>query len=241
MRTTFGTALFLGLAACMYASSPVVAGDGTEHRTIAVSGHGEVSVSADRAILSFAVETSAKKATEAAAENAAKSGNVVRRIKERLDAADRVQTVRYSLDPRYERPERGKVQRPRIIGYVAQNEVRVQTHDLKGVGGLVDAAIEAGANRISNLQFTLKKRDSYLRQALAEAGAQARAEAESIAAALGVKLKQVLSASTSSGPVVLPKRQPYMRAAAVAARPPTPMEPGAVTVAATLYVTYEIE
>ena len=215
--------------------------DGPKRRTIQVSGYGEISVAPDLVIISFAVETATDQAAVAVEQNAARSSKVAAAIKQRLGSKDHVSTTRYSLEPRYQQPERGSTAPPRITGYLARNDVRVETHALDDVGRLIDAATEAGANRVSDLQFTLEDRNPQLRAALAKAGAEARAQAESIASALGVQLKQVLSATTQSAPIVPRRYEGAAMMAAAEARAPTSVEPGEITVSATLQVTYEIE
>src|SRR5262249_6284309 len=147
---------------------------------------------------------------------------------------DRLTSTRYVLEPRYDTSKRAEGNELRIIGYVARNEVEVETRQIANVGKLLDAAVAAGANRISSLEFTLSDRSQQLREALTKAGAEARAQAESIAAALGVKLKNVVSANTGAMPIVQPRRFEGFAAQAMEARAPTPIEPGAVTVSALL-------
>jgi uncharacterized protein YggE len=210
-------------------------------RTISVSGQGEVSVSPDLAILAVAVETTAANAAAAAGENASRSAKVASALKGLVGKEDKVTTTRYSLEPRYEPVKRGEPGEPRITGYVARNEVQVETHKIDAAGALIDAAVKAGANRVSSLQFTLANRNEQLRAALEKAGGEAHAQAESVASALGVKLKWVLSATTVPPPIIQPRRFEALGMAAAEAPAPTPIEPGTVTVSATLQVTYEIE
>jgi uncharacterized protein YggE len=213
-----------------------------EHRrTIMVTGQGEVTAAPDLVIVAVAVETTAPKAADAVSENATRSAKVAAAVKPLLKKDDTLTTTRYSLDPRYEQSKPGQPGEPRIIGYVAHNEVQVETHAIDSAGALIDSAIGAGANRVSSLQFTLSNRNAQLRSALEKAGAEAQAQAESIAKALGVKLKSVVSASTSTGPIVQPRLFEGRAMAAMAASPPTPIEPGTVSVSANLQVTYEIE
>jgi hypothetical protein len=222
--------LVLGLAPAVGAAEPEAP------RTISVTGQGEVSVPPDLAIVSFAVETTAPKASAAAEANARTSTAVAAAVRTRLEERDEVRTTHYSLDPFYEPRERGSTEAPRISGYVARNQVQVETRKTEALGALIDAAIEAGANRVDGIQFTLKDRSAAERDALRRAGAEARLQAESVAAALGVRLKRVVGATTQSPPIFQPRY-----AMAVEARAGTPVEAGNVTVSATLQVTYEIE
>lgn len=209
-------------------------------RTIAVSGQGEVQAIPDRLVVSFAVETTAARAAEATAENAKRSSAVAAAVKPLLGADDTVVTTRYALDPRYETVRPGEQREPHITGYVARNEVQVESRQTDKAGALLDAAIGAGANRIGGLQFSLSKRTESVRAAIEKAGADARAQAESVAKGLGVRLKGVVSATTGTPPVIMPRRFEVGMMAAEA-RAPTPIEAGEITVSATLQVTYEIE
>ncbi len=227
-------------AALCLVTSVALADDVPQRRTISVTGQGEVKTAPDLAIVSFAVETTAPDAEAAVDNNARKSAALAEAIKKRLGAKDKVTTTRYSLNPVYEQRERGSTAPPKISGYVVQNEVRVETHSIDAVGRLIDTAAGAGANRINALQFRLENENEQLAEALQQAGAHARQQAESVASALGVRLVHVVSATTSVSPPILPK--PYMTfGMAAEARAPTPVEPGEVTVSATLHVTYEIE
>jgi uncharacterized protein YggE len=212
-----------------------------QRRTISVSGKGEVKAAPDRVALSFAVETTAAKAAEAAAENAKRSAAVAAAVKALLAADDTVSTTRYSIEPRYETPRPGEAREPRITGYVAHNEVAVESRQIDRVGALIDAATGAGANRIGGLQLTLSKHAELVRAAIEKAGADARGQAEAVAKGLGVRLKALISASTSPAPVPVFRRFETSAMVAEARAPSTPIEPGELTVSATLQVTYEIE
>jgi len=217
------------------------ADDKPEPRTISVSGHSEVSASPDLATVAIAVETTGATAGDVIADNAKRSAKVVAALKGMLGAQDKVTTTGYSLEPRYDSVKPGQVSEPRIVGYLARNEVQIESHKVDQVGPLIDAAIAAGGNRINNLRFGLANRDEQLRTALERAGGEARAQAESIAKSLGVKLLRVLRASSSGAAMPQPRYLAKGAFAAMEARAPTPIEPGSVTVSATLEVTYEIE
>lgn len=230
------------LVALLALVAPAAADDAPPPRTIAVSGEGRVSVAPDLANLSFGVETTAPSAGAAVADNARKSTALVAAIKQRLGAKDKVATTQYALSPVYEQRERASTAPPKITGYVASNAVRVELHDVKAVGALIDAATAAGANRADSLEFTLEERATAHSDALARAGADARRQAEAAAAALGVELGRILSATVSGAPIVYPRT--YARGGMVAmaeAAPVPPVEAGDVDVSAALQVTYEIK
>lgn len=211
-----------------------------QRRTLTVTGHGEIDVPPDRVLVSFAVETTAPRAAAAVGDNAKRADAVTKALQGVLGSGDRVSTTRYSVEPRYEPAPRGGTELPRIVGYVARNEVQVESRVIDRVGELIDAATAAGANRVANLQFTLADRGAAVRGALERAAADAKAQAEAIAAGLGVRLGRIVSATTPTGPVVPVRRQDFAMMAAEA-RAPTPIEPGTVSVTAALTVSYQIE
>ncbi len=217
------------------------AGEAVEPPSISVTGRGEAQRAPDLATISFAVETTSEKATDAAAENASKSSALAAAVGKMTGKKDRVTTTRYSLDPVYDHHrERARNQPPEIIGYVARNEVRVEFRDMDAVGKLIDAAASAGANRINGLHFSLEDRDAAHAEALSAAAADAQRQAATIAAALGVGLGKVMHASTSTPTTIAPRA---FRGAAMAleSHAPTPVEPGEVRVDATIHVTYAID
>jgi uncharacterized protein YggE len=200
-----------------------------------------VKAAPDRMSISFAVETTDARAAVAAGENAKRSAAVTAAVKGVLAGDGTVSTTRYSIEPRWETARPGEPREPRITGYVAHNEIEVESGRIDRVGALIDAATGAGANRIGGLQLSLAKRAELQRAAIEQAGADARAQADSVAKGLGVRLKGVVSASTAAGPVPVPRRFEASALAAEARAAPTPIEPGELTVSATLQVTYEIE
>ncbi|HEY9156474.1 SIMPL domain-containing protein [Candidatus Binatus sp.] len=205
-------------------------------RTIEVDGSGETRTSPDTADLDLAIETEAKTAEEAANRNAALATKVIDALKSKLGDKGKITTGGYSLNPEYDQRASEK---PRIIGYNAQNSVTVHTGALDLVGPLIDSAIAAGANRVNSLDFSVKDDTKARTEAIAIATRDARAQAEALASALGVKLGKVLKATTMAQARPIPMRMG--RAMAMSASVATPVEPGEVTVSATVSLSFEIE
>ena len=206
-------------------------------RTIEVDGTGETRTSPDTADLDLAIDTQAKTAEEAAARNAALATKVIEALKTKLGDKGKITTGGYSLDPQYDQRPNAK---PTIIGYNAQNTVTVNTGALDLVGALIDSAIAAGANRVNSLSFSDKDDTKARTEAIAIATRDARAQAEALASALNVKLGKVLKATTVSQERPIPIRM-ARGAMAMSANVATPVEPGEVTVPATVSLTFEIE
>jgi uncharacterized protein YggE len=208
--------------------------------SIEVTGNGEARANPDQATVQIAVETHATTAADAAAANAKLSQKVADALKAKLGDTGKIQTGSYNLMPDY-RQRPGELN-SQIVGYQAANSVTVDTTALDRVGPLIDAAISAGANRVDSVSFTLRDQSGPRNEAIAKAAADALSQARALAAALGVKLKRVLRASTTAEPQ--PIRFMGMGAARMAmAAPaePTPISPGQVRVPATVSLTYEIQ
>ncbi len=206
--------------------------------TIQVAGMAEVRVPADQAEVSLAVETEGPTARQAAAENAERMDRVVSAVRATGIAGLEIETRGYTLRPRYVRHDRAEV--PRIEGYTAVNHVVVTVDDPDAAGRLIDAGIEAGANRVASLSFSATRTDEARREALRGAVENARAEAEVVAEALGVVLglpREVNVGFDRPSPRVF--HETAMMEAADA-RAPTPVEPGEQTVTANVSIRYSI-
>jgi uncharacterized protein len=206
-------------------------------RTIEVDGNGETRTSPDTADLDLAIDTHARTAEEAATSNAALATKVIDALKAKLGDKGKITTGGYSLDPEYDQRPNAK---PTIIGYNAQNTVTLHTGALDLVGALIDTAIAAGANRVNSLNFSVKDDTKARTEAIAIATRDAHAQADALASALNVKLGKVLKATTVSQQQPIPIRMG--RAMAMSAQSvATPVEPGEVSVPATVSLTFEIE
>jgi uncharacterized protein YggE len=207
-------------------------------RTIEVHGHGEAHATPDLAFLNLAIETHAVTAQDCANLNADLAQKVVKALEGKLQGKGRVWTGGYSLYPEY--GDQTEQKKPVIVGYRAENSITVQTGAIDLLGGLIDTAIAAGANRINFLNFALQDDTQARSEAIAKASKDAQAQAQALAAALGVKLGEITRASTVAEPRPLPV-EPRMMSMAAAVNAPTPVQPNEITVPATVSLVYEIE
>ncbi len=236
MKFTFAFAAALA-AVLMFAPAATLADEAANLRVIEVNGDGEAHAAPDIANLSFQIETHAPTAEQAVAKNAGLADKVMGVLKSKVGDKGKVWTGGYSLNPDYsQRPNH----EPVVIGYNAQNSITVETPDLKGVGALIDGAIAAGANRINYLNFSLKDDAKARADAIAIASRNAQTQAQALAQSLGVKLKRVIKATTVAQVRPIPMPMERM-SVAMAGQAATPVEPGQVSVPATVTVTYEIE
>lgn len=205
----------------------------TQEPEIVTSAQGEAQYTPDRAHIYIGVQTRAKTAQEAGAENAKKQEAVIAAIQSLGIPKERISTVNYSVYPEQQyNPQQGDKE-PRIVGYNVQNTVRVDIHDISKVGAIIDAALSKGANNINSLDFYASNQDSTRRQALAEAVERARGDAEALARGAGGQLGELIE--LSSAPAYTPPRPvPYMALARAEVASSTPVNPGEQTLIVTV-------
>lgn len=204
--------------------------------TITVTGEALISAEPDQAQLDIGVVTQARTAPEASKENAERVARVLSEVKKILGKNDEVKTSGYSLTPAYRYPQGGK---PEIVGYNASNTLRIKTMSLDLVGRLIDSAMQAGANNVNRLVFTLKDEQSAQLEALRAASLKARSKAEAIATALGLKIVKI-TAVTEGERMIQPIVRQVTALRAEAAPAQTPVEPGTVDVRSTVSMTVEV-
>jgi len=226
--------LLLAALASLACAQP--AAQPTPRPSIRTTAAATVSAKPDGVVVDVGVVTQASTAQAAAAQNASQLDSALRELKQAAGPAAQIKTISYALDPTYRYPREGG--QPQITGYTARNVVEVSTDDLAQAGTINDAAMRSGANTIQSLQFTLKNDREAHAQALREATLRARADADAIAAALGVKILGVLSVEEGG---VSPPRPIMMQAARMAdAAAPTPVASGTIDIQATVALTVEI-
>lgn len=210
-----------------------------QRNVINVVGSGEISVKPDIAYLSFGVETQADTAKEAQSANAAKIAKLTTLLKDtwKIDAKD-IQTGQFYVQPNYSYNEK---EGQKVKGYIAQHTLNVTYRDLGKVGQLLDAASQAGANRIDNIRFSAENPDQYQAQVIEKAMANADMKASAIAKAVKRQLGVVVSVTQSGGGEMPIYMQKEMAQATADSGASTSIEPGEVTLKTTLSVTYEMK
>ncbi len=220
--------------------SEVRAVNGDGNSTIAVSGTGLIEVEPNQAHVYLGVETQSVNVPEALEQNSVKMESVIDALENRGVPKESIETTYFGIYPvkDYEKLGEG------IVGYRVTNEILVELSDLDTVGNVIDTAITAGANRVTNVEFGLTEtKEQELRQeALREACKDARTKADAIAGGLGLKIVGI-STVQEGGVYTYPYRAGgFEEAAMYAGAPmavPTPIEPKDVTVSATITVVYE--
>lgn len=107
-----------------------------------------------------------------------------------LDEKD-ITTDYIYISPRYDYSDVTE----QIIGYSINNSMSIRTDELDMIGTYIDLAFAAGANTFDSINFTVKDDSQAHKQALELAVQDARAKAETIAAASGMQLGGIMQIS----------------------------------------------
>jgi uncharacterized protein YggE len=163
-----------------------------EH-TISVQGVGDIFVKPDLAEVNLGVDITRSKLADAR-QDAASAMNAIVDALHGLGIADAdIETSYFSVNPTY---DYSGVQR--VTGYEVTNILLVRVHNLDQLGAVVDQSVAAGATTVNSITFKLSDPTSAQSQAREAAVKDARARADTLAAAAGVQITGVASIDETS-------------------------------------------
>jgi uncharacterized protein YggE len=236
MAPTSRLAVWLALGLALAGCAGHVSSGRSRANVIDVAGVGRVFVQPDTALVNVGVEARAPVLADATADVSRRMTEVLARVKA-LGVGDRdVTTVQYSVDP-IVAPRRAEEDPTRILAYRVANVVRVRIRDVATAGRVVDAAVGAGANVVSSLQFTVDDPARAESEARALAVKSAETKAREIAAAGGVTLGRLLSVREGGSQRPLPGPRALMAAGASG---PGPVEAGQFEIVVSVEARYRI-
>ncbi len=174
-----------------------------------VTGAGRVSVTPDIATLRVGVETNAEKVGAAMSEAAESMQAVVDSLMSAGIDEDDIQTLNFSVSPRYEWNE--TLRRSEMVGFTVTNTVRAIVRDLDTIADVIDGAVTAGGDnaRVDGLSFGVDDRTEAEREARELAMTIALSHATQLASSAGVELGAPFSIS-ESGAAPLAQDMPEM-------------------------------
>ena len=240
-------ALIFSLAILLVGIQPYAYGQSPSSNDIAVPaltvrGSGDIAAAPDQALVQLGAAARSERATDAQQQVNRIVAAILKAVKAAGIPAENISTAELSLVPIYEQSSRKTAEPgglPRIVGYSAANAVRVEINEINKVGDVIDAGINAGANRLDGLSFALRD-DALLRQkALQKAALNARQKAEAIASALNLRLVRILEITEEGVHTLQPQFR--MQRMVAAAAESTPVEPGQIQVSASVAIGYQIE
>ncbi|HMP43094.1 MAG TPA: SIMPL domain-containing protein, partial [Roseiflexaceae bacterium] len=123
--------------------------DGVPGRHVTVVGHGQVSGKPDTATVQIGVETEAPTAQEALAQNNTQAALLAAKLQELGIAEADLQTSGFNIFPVYGNDGR------QVTGYRVSNSVSVTIRDIENAGTLLDEVVQAGANSVYGISFSI--------------------------------------------------------------------------------------
>jgi len=228
------------LSACGTPAAPGNQNPAQQLHTISVTGSGIAFGSPDIAVATIGVHTQSENPSAAVSENTDKMNAVIAALKD-LGIEDKdIQTSNFSIyaQQNYE-PTTGK---PTTITYVADNSVTVKIRDLSKVGQALGKAVDAGANTIHGVNFTVSDQSKLEAEARDKAMADAKARSEQLARAAGVALGQPMTINEYSAVQPIPYSvKEVALGVGGAGVAPVPVSTGQIQVSLQVNVTYEIK
>lgn len=208
--------------------------------TVTVTGTGKAKLTPDRYSFNVGVQTISTTVDDAVRENNDRVAAVIEALKKAGATAAEIRTSNFTIFPQQDY-QQGKL--PRITGYQVNNTVTVTRDKIGDAGKLLQAALNAGVNTSSGLQFLVsdpsRGRDEGMRAAFADAKAKATTLAQAAGRSVGKALTISEGVEPSRPPVVY--QAMAMAAGRAAANEEVPVESGTQEMSYTITVTFELK
>lgn len=222
------------LAAFAVTTLPAAVAAQTALTEITASGTGSITMAPDMATIDAGIETNSANANDAISQNNAKYERVVTALENlgiaRADITLAYYNVSFNPPPRVARPNSDE-----RYGYTVSRNFTVKVGQIGKAGAVSDACTSAGATTINGVSFGLADSSAPRSRATAKAVADARANAETLAQAAGLRIISIKSIRL--GGAEPPAPMPMMRMAA-APSPPTEFDQSNVNVSVTVSVVF---
>lgn len=211
-------------------------------RTITVIGEGRVTMKPNVAQVNIGVEVVGDTVKDTSSQATDTMHAVMAALKARGVADKDMQTSGYNVWVERSYNPEGPEAAERVLYHVG-NTVMVTIRNLDKVGTILDAAIEAGANNIYGVTFSVADAKPLMSDARAQAVVDARAKAQELAELNGVSLGQVLSISEviSSGGIYVGGIRAAAMAEGMGGGGAGPISPGELEMTTQLQITYAIQ
>ena len=229
---------FLALISLLFAAAALAQNAPPAPDSVTVTGNGRTSVAPDRFTFTVGAQTIGATVDDAVRENNTRVASVIAALKQAGAKENEIRTSNFSIYPQQDY-QQGRA--PRITGYQVSNNITVTRDKIADAGKLLQAAINAGVNTSSGLQFEVsdptRGRDEGLRAAFSDA----KAKASLLAAAAGRTLGRAITISEAEGgrPQPMPRLM-AMQGVAASATTEVPVESGTQELAFSVTATFEL-
>ena len=198
-----GASVAVAVAAIIVFGIPAHAGQAEEQPSageISVAGSASVQVAPDTLTVQVGVSTEERTAKEALESNAMLMDDVISAILEVGITEDEIGTAWFDLYPVYDSYDDGISYKRVLAGYSVTNTITVETEMLDSAADIVDQAVNAGANRVDDVYFSLSREvSSSMQRELVDAAVHdARERAEEMLEPLNLVITGTKSVSSMS-------------------------------------------
>jgi uncharacterized protein YggE len=201
-------------------------------RTISVTGTGKTVLAPDIATINIGVHTENADVSAALAENNANAQKVRDALAGFGVKPEDIQTTNFSIYPNQQYGPQGEMLG---IKYSVDNSVYITVRDLAKLG-------EVLTTTIYGITFDVADREKAMSEARLAAVADAKTQAEELAAAAGVKVGKVMNLSVNAtNPTPMYANGGYGGGGGAMAAAPAPISSGQLVVTVDAYITYEIQ
>jgi uncharacterized protein YggE len=206
--------------------------------TISVTGAGTAYGAPDIATASIGVQTRDADAVKATGDNTTKMTAIIAALKAQGVQEKDIQTTNFSVSAQQDVDSNG--QPKGTITFIVDNTVSITIRDLTKVGSVLSASVDAGANNIYGVSYSVADQAALEATARDQAMADAKARAAQLAKDAGTTLDGpiTISESINNGPIPFYAARDAIAPSAAGA--PVPTQGGQVSVQIQVNVTYQM-
>lgn len=205
-------------------------------RTMTVIGEGTTNMEPDTAQATIGVQITSENLEEATSMARQTMDAVLAALQNQGVAEQDIQTTNFNIFVEQTRGPEGQPTGEML--YHVNNDVQITIRELDNIGAVLDAAIEAGANNIYGVNFSIADESAARSEARAEAFNNAMTQAQDLAQLTNVQLGEVVRIREvigDQGPI------PFAAQAEAIGGAGGPIAPGQLEVMVRLEVTYAME
>ncbi|WP_017726439.1 SIMPL domain-containing protein [Halalkalibacterium ligniniphilum] len=213
--------------------------NGAKTGTLVVSGEGEVNMKPDMAYLNLGAQAIASSAEEAQSQ-VNEQMNAVRQVLEEYSIAEeQIQTAYFHVYPQYQPSSEGGSNAEEQ--YRAEHVLEVAYHDIDNLGKLIDAASQAGANRVDHIRFGLQNPEEAENEALQLAIENTVSKASVMAESAGKQRGEVIQITDQAAQMNFPMQEYALAESTEANSDSTSIESGEIQVTKRVDVIYRLQ
>lgn len=158
--------------------------DITDCYNIKVEGNSTITADPDTATITLGVITEDKNLQNAQIENQKRSNELLAALQKIGISKDDIQTIDYRIEKVYDYIGGERI----LVGYKVTNRLKITVHNVDEVGKVIDAAVNSGANEVTDVSFSLSDPSLHYRKALSLAVTNAVTKALQIGNTLNVNV-----------------------------------------------------